>query len=102
MSNTIIVPATRTDCHSNKAKSVLVTFGLTDRPSGLVIHIINGGVTGYESFYLKSFKRGSAWCACFGTENVWDRLEISKENMTVVIDFFDKEKDGLQNITKTL
>ena len=90
MSNTMIVPATRTDCQSKESKSVLVTLSSRSGPGGLVIYIMGGCVTGHESFYLKDFKRGSKWCACFGTENVWDRLEIKEEHMTAVINFFEK------------
>lgn len=48
------------------------------------------GVTGYESFNFnldtnKEIKE-RGWCACFGTEGSWDRLEISAEQMKIAID----------------
>ncbi len=49
------------------------------------LHIIDGGVTGYESFQLTDIAIEEAsktgWYACAGTHNRWDTLYIPPEEM---------------------
>ena len=87
------VTALRTDCSNKQEKSVIVTLTLQSTSSGPVVAITEGGVTGYESFYLNNWKQpeGTPWCACYGTEHVWDRLEIPGHEMDRALIVFREE-----------
>jgi len=53
-------------------------------------HIVEGGVTGYESFIIENGDlnrmASKGWCACMGTNKVWDRLEIDASEMKKVLE----------------
>jgi len=67
-------------------KQVTVTLGLVEGKDGAVIKILEGGVTGYESFYLADYKPWpDGWCACAGTDGRWDTLVISKDDLASAI-----------------
>ena len=87
------VTAMRTHCSNKQKKLVSVTLVLRSTPSGPVVAITEGGVTGYEAFYLNDWKQpeGAPWCACWGTENVWDRLEIPGHEMDRALIVFREE-----------
>jgi hypothetical protein len=57
------------------------------------LHIVEGGVTGYESFYIKkdSIKRleGQEWTACMGTRGRRDVLAIPWTSMKQVYNFYN-------------
>ncbi len=84
------VRATRRDAFTNAESQVVATleyvvnhpFHDFDFP---VIRISDGGVTGYESFFLKEETiydvTQYGWLACAGTKGRWDRLFISAPEM---------------------
>lgn len=85
MINEVTLTAKRTDCMSGLSTQHPVTLVIEDGKAGLVVRIIKGGVTGYESFYLSSWNKHpphTDWIACVGTKGRWDRLEISSEEMS--------------------
>ena len=94
--NNITVSATRTKLATTKeVENVEVTFRLfnpEDAGDNKSLSIIKGGVTGYESFYIKdasiSRMRIGGWRACMGTAGRWDSLEISAESMGKVFDHY--------------
>lgn len=91
----ITLTAIRTDCITKEQREVSIELNLEQGDYGPIIKITKGGVTGYESFYYKSFLNSwnkKAWCACAGTKGVWDRLEISSSEMVKAMNFFLKEK----------
>lgn len=57
-----------------------------------VLKIEEGGVTGYESFYLSHAEIKNlcdyGWLACMGTPGSWDRLFISGLEMKKALEFF--------------
>ncbi len=94
------------DLHSGKIKGILTNCDNGEEREVELYYKINtykgrrsfiliGGVTGYEGFviddsthpgeelfnvYLEQMKK-YGWCACAGTENKWDKLFISAEEM---------------------
>jgi len=81
----LVIKGIRTHCVINESKEVDLTL---DLQSGW-IHIIKGGVTGYESFEaVLNSTAWNGWPACFGTIGVWDKLEISKEEMQKVKEWY--------------
>ena len=48
---------------------------------GWSIWIIEGGVTGYESFMFDNMDWSTAWSACAGTRDRWDELLVSADEM---------------------
>jgi len=62
---------------------------LIDRGDGAVLYL-EDGPTGYESFYIKTDAQelrhqfgfdDRDWCACFGTEGRWHKLDIPAASM---------------------
>ena len=105
------VPATRIHCVTGKHTEVTVVIyvmleaGRSPAEEGVpreytdgteykdILSILQGGVTGYESFYVNGSdfekqKGNIGWTACVGTPNRWDRLEIPAESMQQVYDKF--------------
>ena len=56
-----------------------------------ILEIAEGGVTGYESFFLveKSIVRMAYedWTACMGTPGVWDKLVVPWTSMRIIYDY---------------
>ena len=58
--------------------------------NGRLIFQLEGGPTGYESFYIDEdganlrMMAAKGWTACFGTKDRWDRLEIAATAMAKV------------------
>lgn len=85
----VAVLATRTHCFNGSISSVEIRCSLRVLPNGQVFAIEEGGVTGYETFYIKDFmsqrtRRGEPsceWVACVGTRERWDRLVVSDGEM---------------------
>jgi hypothetical protein len=93
MMDNITVPAIRTKLRTNaKVEHVEVTFTFTEEGERKVLSIIEGGVTGYEGFYIKDASiarmRIGGWTACMGTASRWDRLMVSAESMGKVFDHY--------------
>lgn len=69
-----------------------LTTGQMSAERGPVFRIVDGGVTGYESFYLNDFNPSSTkdvtWVACMGTWQSWDQLVVPDESMRKMFDYF--------------
>jgi hypothetical protein len=84
----ITIKGIRTHHTTGESKEVDLTLNLQFD----WIHIVKGGVTGYESFEAVQHSTAwNGWPACFGTKGVWDKLEISKEEMQKVKEWWKKE-----------
>ena len=95
----IVLTATRTDCITGIREEVFVELELGQGVHGPVVRIVAGAITGYESFYYEDFLKSwdkKAWCACAGTKGVWDKLEISSDEMIRAMDFFAKELETVE------
>lgn len=73
-------------------KVVEIEVSTEERAGGLVFFIKDGGVTGYESFYVdpdavKEMKYWG-WIANFGTPGKYDRMEIEAEEMNKAFEAF--------------
>lgn len=80
------IKAIRTSAYSpHRRREVDITAGLQVTPRGTFFYIEEGGVTGYESFYLEdaliSDLCARGWSACAGTEGRWDSMFISGAEM---------------------
>lgn len=102
----ITVQAVRRNCSTGEETSTEVTLGLYAN----VLRIIDGGITGYESFYiddtsekvLKKLGLGDlsivqgkpsgtlrhGWVACAGSKDHWDSLFVSSSSMEKVAKHF--------------
>jgi hypothetical protein len=75
-----------TDCITGNEKEIEIGYKIIDSENGEIFELI-GGVTGYESFYIKSKYTplnkicGFGWCACAGTKGKYDKLFIPAEEM---------------------
>lgn len=92
MSGRCVVTGEITCCRTGKTKLQEVAFELGNGSYGNILYIRKGGVTGYESFYVKDYhdpehKRG--WTACAGTKGRWDKLFIPPEEMKKVFEYFE-------------
>ena len=79
-------------CRNWVGRKVRVQFVLEDGKYGKILRISKGGVTGYESFYVKDYHddfHEHGWMACMGTERSWDRLFVPAKSMKKVFDYFD-------------
>jgi len=87
----------RTDAWTGKEEKVEVEYEIKPwtfryaAKGDRVLQITRGGVTGYESFIIAANgnplpeMRERGWCACIGTKNRWDKLEIPAEEMGKVL-----------------
>lgn len=85
-------PGHRTHCVTGESWDVGCQFEVVDGVHGKVLRMVEGGVTGYESFYIEErhlnpeeWKDG--WTANAGTPRFWDTLHISRENMLAVMEW---------------
>ncbi len=101
MKQLIKVKAIKTNCRTKKPEDILVGFGYQDGigkylEGSVWLHIVSGGVTGYESFEYKpeteDRMRKDGWCACAGTDGRWNTLEIPAKSMARVFDEYKKTK----------
>jgi hypothetical protein len=76
----------RTHASTGEERFVVCTAEITaDRRA---LYIVEGGVTGHESFLLEPRNMDTiaeGWCACAGTTDRWDKLEFDAENMTALV-----------------
>jgi hypothetical protein len=88
----------RTKCWGDHAvNQVNVTLEVDEKG----VRVVNGAVTGYESFCLKgpgperenhrARMCAFGWCACSGTPNSWDKLEIPALECRKIWDCIPKE-----------
>jgi hypothetical protein len=76
----VTIKAQRTHHTSSVTREVQLTVEVNDRELGKAFEVVQGGVTGYEGFYLEGvpladvFARG--WCVCIGTPGRWDTLYV--------------------------
>lgn len=86
------VQGTRTNCSTGESKIIGCQFEVQQGTHGKVLQIVDGGVTGYESFYISGYKAPDLivfsglghWLACAGTKDRWDELLIDAENMNAL------------------
>ena len=88
--DTITVRAYRTRLNTNDTRKVSVTFRVVPADQKQLgnpsLEEVEGGVTGYESFYIDQYIRwldlmNFGWRACAGTPGSWDELWIPAESM---------------------
>ncbi|MCK5606683.1 hypothetical protein KAR91_32575 [Candidatus Pacearchaeota archaeon] len=75
------VPTIITDCRTGeqtKSDAIVELVHYIHTKHEKWIHVVGGGVTGYESITLvgirKQIKSGNGWTACAGTKKVWNFL----------------------------
>ncbi|MFA4870887.1 MAG: hypothetical protein WC623_22000 [Pedobacter sp.] len=77
-----------TDSVTQEKSTVELEYEIETTEHGKVFQLI-GGVTGYESFYIKNGNldrmKEHGWHACVGTPNSWSDLFIPAEEMQKVI-----------------
>jgi hypothetical protein len=84
--NTVWVNGERTNSTTGKKSTVKCSL-IYDKKKD-VIGIDRGAITGYENMYVDTFmKIKKGWCACAGTTDSWDRLNISESEVKKVQDF---------------
>lgn len=76
------------------------------------VEIVEGGVTGYESFIFGEIRDGKfsykddavkrmtkkGWCACAGTEGRWDRLDVPAESCAKLFETFNLLWEGASHV----
>ena len=91
----IAVPAKRTRVATDGLEEdVVVQISVyEDHEDGYTLRIVEGGVTGYESYCLDENtvdrNMGRDWIACMGTKGRWDRLVVPWSSMKTVYEYFD-------------
>ncbi len=79
------ITGVRTRLPSGEPREVELVVELRDGHSGKVFAVVEGWVTGYESFYVEDMLNGpiplDGWGACAGTDHRWDRLMIPFDQM---------------------
>jgi hypothetical protein len=87
----VTVKGIRTSCLNGKKENVLVHLEKYYSKSleSWWIKIVEGNVTGYESFEFKNLDRlcERGWMACMGTKGMWDKLFIPAEEMQKLKDY---------------
>lgn len=83
-----------------KSEEVSVGIVVKEENKLFSLEICEGGVTGYESFFLNSRSLQNVayrdWHACMGTTGRWDRLVVPWSSMKQVYDYF--ELWGMMNL----
>ena len=76
------------DCCDGAVRFKQLEYIIFEYPDKRQIFQLLGGPTGYESFYIEKGEREKyipdsvkCWVACMGTNHVYDRMEIPKEEM---------------------
>jgi hypothetical protein len=88
----------RTNCFNGRVTEVDLDWELKEGLNSRIFQL-HGGPTGYESFYLDDALASSrwnprdGWCACAGTKDSWDKLDISAEEMTRVLNLIPARSD---------
>jgi len=86
----------RTKHNAPDIRYVRCVFEFTKKESGWTAVMVEGGVTGFESFTdsaeLDVLTRG--WTACFGTRGSWDKLEIEAAAMTALVGWIKEKING--------
>lgn len=87
------VKGKRTHCSTGEVKHVACVMELEFSERGVVLKMVEGGVTGYESMYVYGSHAApdvlerlgkKPWWANAGTKGSWDELEIDEENMAAL------------------
>lgn len=89
----------RTDCNDDTQSIVELGWEIEKREGGNSFQLL-GGITGYESFYIKDLsdlkqmsERG--WRACVMTKGKYDELVIPANQMKIVYDYLTKKEQKL-------
>ena len=73
---------------NNAIRFIELEYFILEYPNREIAFQLIDGPTGYEGFYIEEGEREryipdhvKCWVACMGTNHVYDRLEIPKEEM---------------------
>ena len=98
----MIVYGTRTNCTTGEKKTVdlFVELRYSKSLDTWWLHIVRGGVTGYESIELsKIVECKEGWHACAGTKGQWDTLFISERWLNIICEEYKDEIEEINRAT---
>ena len=97
------VKGIRGDAVTGARRAVRVILEVRDGQDGKVLAIVDGGITGHESFYVtgqdvakRTVEKPYAWAACMGTKNRWDSLNIGETDMKAVMKWVKKRLSEME------